>query len=111
MMLIIFAASSTPGKVLVAVGFTKESYHVDAHFSFYFILGMCYYHATKSVWKSIVLTFLYGVSDEFHQLFVPLRSANIWDVFVDTLGGTLATVIIWMLPLKQLKKLENWLAK
>ena len=32
------------------------------------------------------LSFLYAVSDEFHQSFVPGRSASIRDVLIDTIG-------------------------
>lgn len=32
---------------------------------------------------------LYGVTDEIHQSFVPGRTASIWDVFADTIGGCL----------------------
>ena len=31
--------------------------------------------------------FLYAASDEFHQIFVPTRTAQVSDVFIDTAGG------------------------
>ncbi len=37
---------------------------------------------------------LYGVSDEFHQSFVPGRDASIFDVVVNTIGATIA-VVAW----------------
>ena len=32
----------------------------------------------------------YGVTDEWHQSFVPGRDADLWDVVADALGATLA---------------------
>lgn len=52
-------------------------------------------------WKrgiaAIVLATLYGVSDEFHQLFVPGRSADPYDVLADGVGATIGTAIGWLL--------------
>lgn len=36
---------------------------------------------------SIVITLLYGASDEFHQIFVSQRSCDIIDLLVDLFGG------------------------
>jgi len=38
---------------------------------------------------------LYGLSDEFHQSFVPLRTACLADVIADTLGATIVTGAWW----------------
>jgi len=37
----------------------------------------------------------YGLSDEFHQSFVPGRFASLGDVIADTVGGLLAAVAFW----------------
>lgn len=52
---------------------------------------------------ALILTFLYGLSDELHQQFVPTREGKIRDAFIDALGG----IISWLLitHLKPLKKL------
>lgn len=39
---------------------------------------------------AVILTTLYGASDEIHQMFVPGRSAEILDVFVDLVGASAA---------------------
>lgn len=41
------------------------------------------YHSTFA----FILTFMYGVSDEIHQLFVPSRAFQLLDVFVNSLGA------------------------
>jgi VanZ family protein len=42
------------------------------------------------------LTALYAASDELHQIFVPSRQGSIWDVLLDTAGGALALVGLWV---------------
>jgi VanZ family protein len=36
---------------------------------------------------AIALTSVYGASDEWHQLYTPLRSADVRDWLADTIGG------------------------
>lgn len=43
----------------------------------------------------LLTVFLYAGSDEFHQIFVPTRTASIHDVVIDTLGGAAALLAIW----------------
>ena len=39
--------------------------------------------------------FLYAASDEFHQIFVPSRTALVSDVFIDTAGGAAGLLLLW----------------
>jgi VanZ family protein len=39
---------------------------------------------------------LYGLSDEFHQRFVPHRSAELGDWVADTLGAVLGALLAWL---------------
>ena len=39
----------------------------------------------------VLIVLLYGISDEYHQSFVPGRMAKISDVVYDVIGGVLAT--------------------
>ncbi|MCQ8212789.1 VanZ family protein [Cetobacterium somerae] len=71
-----------------------------AHFTIYLILGSCYFLSFKNLDKkagilSIVLTFLYACTDEFHQSFVPGRGPAFKDVGIDTLGGILGISILY----------------
>ena len=68
-----------------------------AHFTIYFLLGSCYFLSFKNLSKkevliSILLTFLYACSDEYHQSFVPGRGPAFKDVLIDTSGGTLGII-------------------
>jgi VanZ family protein len=38
-------------------------------------------------WLSLLLVVAYSLSDEFHQSFVPSRTASIYDSMIDSLGG------------------------
>ena len=42
---------------------------------------------------SPLLATLYGVSDEFHQSFVPGRESSGWDVLADFVGSSLGVFI------------------
>ena len=42
---------------------------------------------------SIIISILYGISDEFHQLFVPGRSCSFADVMLDTSGILFASFL------------------
>ncbi len=41
----------------------------------------------KNYWLALVLALLYALSDEFHQAFVPGRSASLFDAAIDATGA------------------------
>ncbi len=43
---------------------------------------------------ALALITLYSLSDEFHQSFVPTRTASIYDSMIDTIGGFVALISI-----------------
>ena len=42
---------------------------------------------------AVLLTSVYGASDEYHQIFVPLRSPDFADWFADTIGAAVGATI------------------
>lgn len=38
---------------------------------------------------ALLFVILFGISDEFHQMFTPGRTSEIWDLIADTAGGLL----------------------
>jgi VanZ family protein len=74
-----------------------------AHFSFYDVhvaayigLAIVTTRATakglrdvswRAVAAAIIISSLYGVTDEYHQLFVPGRSFDLFDMLADTIGS------------------------
>jgi len=93
-MAIIFYASSLTGKSIPGLFKFQD---IVFHFAAYFILSFFLSRALKnahpgiSVFRLVALTTIlvifYGVSDEFHQSFVPGRCVSGLDVFIDSLGG------------------------
>lgn len=79
-----------------------------AHFAVYFALGtLCLFAmntydvtAKQKVVTALSISFVYAVSDEIHQLFVPGRAGQIRDVLIDFAGAVtgvaLATLIIFV---------------
>ena len=51
--------------------------------------------AGASLLGAFIITVLYGVSDEFHQSFVPGRTPDAADVMADAIGAALALTGAW----------------
>lgn len=76
-----------------------------AHFTEYFIFSILLMRALRgreSGWKlrwaiwAVVLAAGYASLDEFHQSFVPSRTASPWDALLDTAGASVAQVVLWL---------------
>lgn len=75
-----------------------------AHFTEYFILGLLSINVLKyynfNLNKIFIFSFIfcvfYACTDEFHQLFVPGRSGNILDVFIDSVGSLCGSCLIYL---------------
>lgn len=94
---------------------TTEFYWVDfaikktIHVLEYGFLWLLTYRALKNATKlkvgeqvvwALAITILYGLSDEWHQTFVPSRTGKLRDVGFDSLGALLMSlVVIKWLPL------------
>jgi VanZ family protein len=55
---------------------------------------------TRTVTRGMVVTTtvlsgLYGVSDEIHQIFVPPRQVEVLDAVADTIGGALGAIALY----------------
>jgi VanZ family protein len=48
---------------------------------------------------TLLVIFLYAASDEFHQSFVPTRTARFSDVLIDTTGAAIALLVLRLLTL------------
>jgi VanZ family protein len=103
---LIFIESSIPGERFpdVPVFNADKLVHLCIYFVFCFFSHRAFTHQQKfplivrhSLVFSVVLTLLYGISDECHQYFVPGRSSDVFDVMADLAGGILCVVVISML--------------
>ena len=82
------------------VWFVRKS----THFILYFILGLLIISflkefglTRKSIIISIIVVLLYACSDEIHQTFVAGRSGEVLDVLIDTIGGSLSTILYYLI--------------
>jgi VanZ family protein len=96
----IFAASSLSTKPNLPVGLGDYT----GHFIGYTLLAALAIRGfargrwsgvnIRSGWQTVVMSSLYGVSDEFHQSFVPGRSPSVEDWCVDTLGACVGVGLV-----------------
>ncbi len=81
-----------------------------AHFTIYMILGFFMANLMGSFgiryWFSPIICFIYAVSDEIHQYFVPGRSCEIRDMFIDLSGSILGT-LAFVLTLRIVRRIKN----
>lgn len=73
-----------------------------AHIVEYSLLGFLFMRAylntaglkyrLRGIFTTTIFTFLFGCSDEYHQLFVPNRVVSLGDVMADTAGGFIGSI-------------------
>ena len=82
-----------------------------AHMTEYAILGLLSFTFYRGILKKEKRQFLaalltaavYAATDEFHQYFIPGRSAEVMDVCIDTLGASIGLAILFF-TLKVVRK-------
>ena len=77
-------------------------YHLAIFFAFTFFLTLSI--KTKNLNKKTIaiiflISLIYAISDEFHQLFVIGRFASIKDIIIDMIGSSLAILILKILEI------------
>ncbi|HZF02683.1 MAG TPA: VanZ family protein [Methylomirabilota bacterium] len=56
---------------------------------------------------ALLIVFIYAATDEFHQIFVPGRTPLMSDVFIDTTGGAIGLLALWIFHLCRKPKLQK----
>ena len=108
--IVIFSFSSNPTVKTSEVHWQDFLVKKTAHLVEYFAFSLLLYRAiVNSGIKSkniilivILITFLYGMSDEFHQSFTPGREPRLRDVMIDTSGS-----VIFFIFLKKIAPLNK----
>ncbi len=99
---LIFFLSSIPG-LKTPFGIIDTVLRKFAHATEYFVLALLLFRAFRKSWPmpfsrmlilASALSFLYAISDEYHQTFVASRSGNPVDVAVDSTGIFAAVFIL-----------------
>ena len=101
---IIFYVSSLQG-FTPSVDFTDKYAHAIEYGLFGFLSARAFSGTTgfsKSHiwWLAVGLTLFYGLSDEFHQSFVPTRNSEWADVAADFIGGMIGSLLFLLWRLK-----------
>lgn len=65
----------------------------------------------RSAIYAVILAFLYGASDEYHQMYTQGRESRMRDVFIDGGGATLVILALYYLPPKLSVKIHSILEK
>ena len=82
----------------------------SAHLTEYFIFSIFLMRALRGQergWKlrwaiwAVVIAAGYASLDEFHQSFVPSRTASPWDALLDTVGASAAQIVVRLWNLKK----------
>ena len=79
-----------------------------AHFIEYFILGILVinvildYH--KRIYYAITICFIYALSDELHQIFIPGRSCEVRDIIIDIIGSVMGIYFLYFLKKKHIRQ-------
>ena len=59
------------------------------------------HHLKLIIMLSILLSSLYGISDEIHQSFVPFRNADCWDVLAEILVSIVGVYIFYQITIEK----------
>lgn len=97
---IIFSASSIPGrKIPPLFPFQGSIFHlvVYAMLAYFFSRALKNTYTNilpaKIIFCAIVFGVIYGITDEWHQAFVPARSVSGLDLFIDGISSFVGTMV------------------
>lgn len=102
---LLFCLSSVPGEKIPSFHFSLSD--KLAHCFVYGVFGALSFRAVRlttrlgrlpAILAVALLAAGYGISDEIHQMFVPERSPEVFDVMADVVGGTLGAIVAGRLP-------------
>lgn len=98
-MTLIFLLSSQPTlPVPVLFSGLDKLLHALCYGVLGFFLARSFSPPEVAAWRRVVLLTVlvtaYGITDEYHQSYVPGRNASIWDVLADGVGGFAAALIM-----------------
>lgn len=93
--ILIFLGSALPSTTVSPDEAINFLAHKGVHLFEYAVLSILSFRAKGSVFFAFGYPLFFAVSDEFHQSFVPGRSARVQDVFVDALAICVGNAIVY----------------
>ncbi len=101
---LIFILTTLPGNVIVnSIKLSDKIEHILAYFGLAFLLSFAikffreHYFILKRIFVTLAVSVLYGGFDEFHQLFIPKRQADLLDLMADALGALIGLLVAELL--------------
>lgn len=104
-----------PRASLVTIELLHAIVRKCAHLTEYFVFSLLVLRSLRDGRKrqtlklaliTIAIVAAYASTDEFHQSFVPGRTAAVTDVLIDTTGGAIAQVLVALWPSRARRQLE-----
>lgn len=102
--IVLFIATSLPGKEVPDVGISDKIEHFTAYGFLSILLYLTFLSQKKyrlfsrnPALFTILIISLYGIMDELHQLLIPGRSCDIHDFFADFIGVLVGLIIVTLL--------------
>jgi hypothetical protein len=105
----IISSMNFPGGGAPGLGIKAVLYHIGVFFLFSFFLMVALVKGKKLrlALAGVLISILYAVSDEVHQLFVPGRSGSIGDVLLDSTGIGFAFLVYFIsVRYRQIRNLD-----
>ena len=109
-----FFPTMSPLTVARVEFFLRKAAHVSEYAVLAVLLYRAFVHtvfrARRALSAGVVLLscVAYAASDEFHQSFVPSRTASLRDVMIDVFGATLAVLLYWSIATRDRKSRLNF---
>lgn len=96
----IFAVSSIPSdRIPALVDYTDKILHAGVFAVLCWLLHIAFFFQPntwikkRSLYIALLVTMVYGASDEYHQMFTPGRTTEFWDFLADSTGGSLYVLV------------------
>jgi len=80
---------------------TRKAGHFTEYAVLAFLARRAFVTSSRAILKqywfqsALLLVMIYGLLDEFHQSFVPSRTASIYDSAIDVAGGFTVLLVFW----------------
>lgn len=98
----IYIASSIPSNSIRFMGGINDKFiHASVFALLCWLTHVALFHQPYrglrryALLTAILFTVIFGMSDEYHQLFTPGRSSDLMDLLADTAGGLLYATVHW----------------
>ena len=100
--LLIFILTSIPGRSIPKVfGGVDKIKHFGAYFVLAFLLSFTLYVqkrfpilSKRALLFTFIITLFYGIFDEVHQIFIPGRYFDWWDLLADIIGSVIGIFLV-----------------